>query len=194
MPLQAQFVGVCRSDWHGCACAQLLIWEVNLNPGQSMSTNDNTFQRALVRELTEIFDGPPAEEAYLLNPGDPGLLKQLDAIDAHAASTRKAPGRTTIAAHVDHVHYGLVLLNRWAKGETNPWADADWNASWQRGVVSETQWQSLRDSLKDEFESWRNVVATRSNWDDISARGALASAAHTAYHLGAIRQILASLQ
>jgi hypothetical protein len=35
------------------------------------------------------------------------------------------PGKTTIAAHVDHVHFGLSILNRWAAGEGNPWAGAD---------------------------------------------------------------------
>ncbi|HEY3134630.1 MAG TPA: hypothetical protein VGL29_01150 [Blastocatellia bacterium] len=49
----------------------------------------------------EIFDGPPGQEAYLLNPGDPGLLRQLDTIDASAASKRPLTGKTTIAAHVD---------------------------------------------------------------------------------------------
>lgn len=157
-----------------------------------MSAVDNTFQCALAKQLTEIFEGPPGNEAYLLNPGDPGLLRQLDSIDAHTASTRNVPGKTTIAAHVDHVHYGLTLLNRWANGEANPWADADWEASWQRGVVSEIEWQSLRDALRREFDSWRNVVQKRNDWNDTTAAGALASAAHTAYHLGAIRQILAT--
>lgn len=158
-----------------------------------MEKIDCTFRRQLVRELTEIFDGPPGPEAYLLNPGDPGLLRQLDSIDAHTASTRNAPGTTTIAAHVDHVHYGLSLLNRWANGEADPWADADWSVSWQRGIVSKDQWQTLRDSLRHEFEIWRDVVATRDDWNDVTAAGALASASHTAYHLGAIRQILATL-
>jgi hypothetical protein len=36
-------------------------------------------------------------------------------------------------------------------------------------------------------------MARRTSWDDLSAAGALSSAAHTAYHLGAIRQILATL-
>jgi hypothetical protein len=157
-----------------------------------MGTTDSTFQRALVTQLTEIFDGPPASEAYLLNPGDPGLLRQLDSVDAQTASTRKVPGKTTIAAHADHVHFGLTLLNRWASGEPNPWADADWNASWQRGVVTESEWRTLRDRLKQQFEAWHDVVATRTDWNHISASGALASASHTAYHLGAIRQILAT--
>jgi len=156
-----------------------------------MNAADTLFQGALSKLLKEIFEGPPGEEAYLLNPGDPGLLRQLDSTDALAASTRDVPGKTTIAAHVDHVHYGLCLLNRWAQGELNPWAGADWNASWQRSAVTDAQWKTLRDALRHEFEAWRDVVATRTDWDDVAASGALASAAHAAYHLGAIRQILA---
>jgi hypothetical protein len=90
-----------------------------------MNTADAVFQRALVKLLVEIFDGPPGQEAYVLNPGDRGLLGELDALDARAASTRPMPGKTTIAAHADHVLFGLSLLNRWAAGEPNPWANAD---------------------------------------------------------------------
>jgi hypothetical protein len=157
-----------------------------------MDTNDAVFQRALRKVLDEIFDGPPGREAYLLNPGDPGLLRQLDGLDARAASTRPMPGKTTVAAHVDHVHFGLTLLNRWAAGEENPFANADWNASWQRGVVTEDEWKALRARLRREAQTWREAVTARTAWDDLTAAGALASAAHTAYHLGAIRQILAA--
>jgi hypothetical protein len=159
-----------------------------------MTTTDSVFRRALSNMLTEIFDGPPGQEAFLLNPGDPGLLRQLDAIDAAAASKRPMPGKTTIAAHADHVEFGLSLLNRWAAGEENPWAGADWNASWQRTTVTAEQWRTLRDRLRHSAEQWRQVVVTRTGWDDLAAAGALASAAHTAYHLGAIRQILAGLR
>jgi hypothetical protein len=151
------------------------------------------FQHALLKLLNEIFDGPPGNEAYLLNPGDPGLLRQLEAIDARSASSRPMPGKTTIASHVDHVHYGFTLMNRWAAGEPNPWADTDWNASWQRTTVTDDQWRALRDKLRSEAETWRKHVATRAAWDDMSAAGALSSAAHTAYHLGAIKQILAAM-
>jgi hypothetical protein len=158
-----------------------------------MATTDSVFQRALSNMLTEVFDGPPAREAYLLNPGDPGLLRQLDAIDAATASKRPMPGKTTIASHVDHVHFGLAILNRWAAGDANAFAGADWNGSWQRTTVTEDQWRTLRDGLRREAERWRQVVATRTDWDDMAAAAALSTAAHTAYHFGAIRQILAGL-
>src|SRR5262249_640069 len=113
------------------------VMQFNFCEGVSMATTDSVFQRALSNMLTEIFDGPPGREAYLLNPGDPGLLRQLDTIEAGAASKRPMPGKTTIAAHVDHVYFGLSILNRWAAGEANPWAGADWNGSWQRTTVTD---------------------------------------------------------
>jgi hypothetical protein len=158
-----------------------------------MSTTDATFQCALSKLLVEVFNGPPGEEAYILNPGDPGLLDQLESIDASAASTRSMPGKTTIASHVDHINYGLTLLNRWAAGEANPWADADWNVNWNHTSVTDDAWRALRDSFRREAETWRQAVTMRDDWDDTAAAGALASAAHAAYHLGAIRQILAAL-
>lgn len=158
-----------------------------------METTEGTFRRALLTLLVEIFDGPPRQECYILNPGDPGLLRQLDTIDAATASSRPMPGQTTVAAHTDHVHYGLTLLNRWARGEENPWATADWAASWQRGQVDEAQWRTLRENLRNEAHAWRAAVEARSDWIELSAAGAIASAAHTAYHLGAIRQILAAM-
>jgi hypothetical protein len=158
-----------------------------------MTTTDSILQRALSNMLTEIFDGPPGQEAYLLNPGDLGLLRQLDTLDAGAASQRPMPGKTTIAAHVDHVYFGLCILNRWAAGDPNAFAGADWNASWQRTTVTDEQWQTLRAGLRQEAEKWRKVVVTRTSWDDMAAAAALSTAAHTAYHFGAIRQILAGL-
>jgi hypothetical protein len=160
---------------------------------RAMKTPNDTFRRALSTLLTEIFDGPPGREAYVLNPGDAGLLRQLDSITAADASARKMPGTTTVAAHADHVHFGLSLMNRWAAGEANPWADADWTASWKRATVSDEEWRTLRAKLRDEAGRWQQVVALRTEWDDLAAAGALSSAAHTAYHLGAIRQILAAM-
>jgi hypothetical protein len=157
-----------------------------------MNANDAIFQQALLKLLSEVFVGPPAAEAYLLNPGDPGLLGQLEVINAAGASARVVPGKTTIASHVDHVHYGLTLMNRWAAGEENPWANSDWDASWKRTTVTEAEWRSLRDRLRQEFENWRRFVSDRTDWSEMSAAGAISSAAHTAYHLGAIRQIIAA--
>jgi len=156
-----------------------------------MSNTDSIFHDAVSRLLLEIFEGPPGDEAYVLNPGDSGLLRQLESISAATASKSPVPSKPPIAAHADHVRYGLSLLNRWIAGEENPWADADWNASWRVTNVTEEQWRTLLADLRRSSVLWRESAARRTEWDPINAAGALSSIAHTAYHLGAIRQILA---
>jgi len=156
-----------------------------------MTNADSIFQNAISKLLIEIFDGPPGNEAYILNTGDPGLLRQLESISSATASIHPGPARPSLAAHVDHVYYGLSLLNRYEAGEENPWADADWNASWKVSSVTDEEWQTLLAKLRQAVTSWREGVTRRKDWNDIDAAGAISSVAHTAYHLGAIRQILA---
>jgi hypothetical protein len=157
-----------------------------------MNQTDSVFRDAVVKLLIEIFEGPPDREAYMLNPGDQGLLRQVESMSAETASKSPAPGKPPIAAHVAHVHYGLALLNRWFAGEENPWADADWNAAWRITGVTDDEWRRLLADLRQASTTWREAAAAREEWNATSAAGAISSVAHTAYHLGAIRQILAA--
>ena len=59
----------------------------------------------------ELIDGAPESGAYMLNKGDAGLLTSLDNLSASAAS-KSGAGGASIAAHVDHLRYGLSLMNR----------------------------------------------------------------------------------
>src|SRR5919206_307925 len=114
-----------------------------------MSTPDlTTILPTLMEEL--VHGSPdPAARTYMLNRGDAGLLASLDRLSAAAASVTHGGG-PSIAAHVDHLRYGLSLLNRWAAGAPPPWQDADWTASWRKNVVSEAEWRTLRDALRRE--------------------------------------------
>lgn len=149
--------------------------------------------RALSALLQELTDGSAREAAWILNPEDPGLLRSLDKLSARAASAMPAGGGSSIAAHVDHLRYGLSLLNRWSRGE-NPFADADYSASWRRVTVSDDDWSVLRDQLRAEAQTWLHAVRQPRALDDVELTGMVASVAHLAYHLGAIRQIDRSIR
>ena len=145
-------------------------------------------RRALSTVLRELIDGATADQCWVLNPGDSGLLASLDALSASAASARP-DGRSSIAAHVDHVRYGLELLNRWVAGEKNPFADANYAASWTRQHVDEAGWRNLRDALAHEAHGWLAAMQQPGDVDDVELTGMIAAAVHLAYHVGAIRQI-----
>jgi hypothetical protein len=140
----------------------------------------------------ELVEGAPPSGGYMLNAGDRGLLASLDGLSASAASAPTSTG-SSIAAHVDHVRYGLSLMNRWSAGE-NPFATADWGASWKKPTVSETEWQTLRANLRAEAERWLSTLRTPRDVQAIELNGMVGSIAHLAYHLGAIRQIDASVR
>lgn len=142
----------------------------------------------LFRELTE---GASTTEAYMLNRGDPGLMHSLDGLSADAASAVPAGGGSSVAAHVDHLRYGLELLNRWSRGE-DPFETADYAASWRRVTVTEDEWRRLREDLKREIAAWQRVLDTPRELGGIELKGVVSSLAHLAYHVGAIRQIAAS--
>jgi hypothetical protein len=155
-----------------------------------MRTDD--VARTLGTLFGELVNGAPASGAFVLNAGDEGLLRSLDKLPAAAASARTPTG-SSIAAHVDHVRYGLSLMNRWSAGE-NPFKDADWGASWKKTTVSEREWQTLREQLRDQATLWLEALRAPREVREVELNGMVGSIVHLAYHLGAIRQINQTLR
>lgn len=141
----------------------------------------------IFRELVHGSPDPSAR-TYVLNQGDQGLLASLGRLSAGEASATHGGG-PSIAAHVDHLRYGLSLLNRWGDGVSPPWPEMDWAASWRRNVVSEAEWQRLREELRNEASRWAETLGRPRDVSEVEAGWMAGSVAHMAYHLGAIRQI-----
>ena len=147
--------------------------------------------RSLSTLFSELTDGAPGGGgAFILNSGDAGLLRSLDALGADDASS-SVHGGATIAAHAQHVRYGLSLMNRWASEGGNPFADAKWDEAWRTSRVNDAEWSEIRSGLRDETHRWLAALGAPREVRGIELSGMIASIAHLAYHLGAIRQIAA---
>ena len=154
--------------------------------------NTRELAPSLATLLSEIALGAPTGGgAYVLSGGDPGLLASLDKLSAEDAS-KSRDGGATIAAHVAHLTYGISLMNRWADGEANPWADADWAAAWRTTTVDHGRWVELRRNLADEVGRWLDAIGSSRDVERIELDGMIGSVVHLAYHLGAVRQIATS--
>ena len=152
-----------------------------------MRTTD--ISNALARLFSELVDGvAPKGGAFMLNSGDVGLLKSLEKLTAADAS-RSANDGATIAAHAQHVRYGLSLMNRWATEGGNPFADATWDAAWKISAVDDPQWKEILVGLRQEAQRWRETLGAPRDVIEVELMGMIGSIAHLAYHLGAIRQI-----
>ena len=157
-----------------------------------METNRTV--RALTGLFSELVDGAPtAGDAFILNSGDVGLLRSLDKLSAAEASTSANEG-ATIAAHAQHLRYGLSLMNRWAREGGNPFADATWDEAWKTSTVDAAAWGEIRAGLRHETERWLEMLQTPRECSGIEFTGMFSSVAHLAYHVGAIRQISKSVR
>ena len=151
--------------------------------------NTSEITASLSRLFSELADGPRVKGgAFILNTGDLGLLRSLDKLSAAAASASVHDG-ATIAAHAQHVRYGLSLMNQWVAEGGNPFANAKWDEAWKVSSVDAAAWDEIRSGLRGEAHRWLDALGAPRELARIELTGMISSIAHLAYHLGAIRQI-----
>jgi hypothetical protein len=151
-----------------------------------MRTNETSATLGLL--FSELVDGTVPPGGYVLNSGDVGLAKSLEKLSSGDASRSTNDG-ATVAAHVQHLRYGLSLMNRWAAEGGNPFADAKWDEAWKTTVVDARGWNEIRNGFRDEAQRWLAVLRAPREVSEVELNGMVASIAHLAYHIGAIRQI-----
>jgi hypothetical protein len=143
----------------------------------------------LARLFSELVDGAVTDGgAVMLNSGDVGLLRSIDTLSPADAS-RSVNDGASIAAHAQHLRFGLSLMNQWASQGGNPFANAKWDEAWKTSAVDAAAWEEIRTALRDETHRWRRELESPREVTDAELAGMIGSIAHLAYHLGAIRQI-----
>jgi hypothetical protein len=147
------------------------------------------FIQALDILLDETFDH--VHGAYL----DRGtsLFETLATISAAEASRPVSARCASIAAQVEHTRFYLDLAARAGRGE--PTGPVDWDATWSLTSVTDAEWDALKARLRDAQQAVLAVARNPATWtDERTTGGGLAVLAHTAYHLGEIRQALCALK
>jgi hypothetical protein len=147
----------------------------------------NTFRNALLFILDETFDN--VHGAYL-DPGD-SFFTTLEGITAEQASIPICGDRNSIAAQVNHVIFWLDVGFRYMRGE-NP-GRQDWGKAWELISVTDDEWTHLKRSLREHQQTLVRLInetppAAFNNEEMVG--GAMATIAHTAFHLGQIRHAL----
>lgn len=144
----------------------------------------------------ELFDeayvGPPNHHSTWFTSNEPhaAILGTLDELDATQASKLHTSGQS-IASHAEHLRWSLDLALAYFRGEQ---PQVDWEDSWKVQTVTEAEWQQLRANLKSNYEAVRAAIAAAPDWSNkFFLTGTIALLPHAAYHLGAIRQMLAAV-
>ena len=143
----------------------------------------------LTRILREAFEGPPGPWTYFTDTtAAAGVFGTINGLSAAEASRPAGPARTTIAGHVHHLCSSLALTTRSMRGGP---AGRDRSTSWTVTAVDAAKWTDLQAQLRREYGALLVTLEMRAAWDEDTMGDAIGAIAHTAYHLGAIRQRLA---
>ncbi len=156
-----------------------------------MNTDNNSirkedFSGSIIRFLRETFEGTTPDGNSFIDKGT-GIFDTIGKISAADASKSIGKNDAGIAAHLEHARFYLVVLLEFIEGRTEK---VDWSESWSVKNVGETEWDLLKENLRSEYAKVTEKFQTIETWDDDKISDALGIVVHTAYHLGAIRQIL----
>jgi hypothetical protein len=153
------------------------------------SANNTYFVESVAYLLRETFEGAPdGQPAAYLDRGA-GFFTTLDELSSEQASRDIAD--MTIAAQTEHAKFYLDRLCEFLNGRAEK---VNWEDSWLIETVNEGEWDALRSSVRKTYESALKCIAAIDEWDVRKTGMAIGLIAHTAYHLGAIRQLAKSVR
>lgn len=148
------------------------------------------FKKTLLECLDETFE---RHHGIFLDKGT-SLFETLENVSAEEAPRAIHENAATIAAHVEHTGFYLDVLTKLMQTETRE--KVDWREIWERvKTVSPAEWNLQKQRLRESYRKTIETIETRENWEnDFGIGSALGVLAHTAYHLGAIRQIATAIE
>lgn len=149
------------------------------------------FTTNLFTLLRETFEGPAAEGGSAYLDKGAGLFQTLDGVSAEAAMRAPWPGASTVAAHCFHARYYVRALHNFLAGREQ---SVDWAESWRVGQLDAAGWEALKGELRGEYAALVEALESVDAWGDEQVGDSMAIVVHTAYHLGAIRQLLKAAQ
>src|SRR4029079_10564982 len=157
-----------------------------------MNNGDNcipvaTFAEATAYLLHETFEGSPEGQPSAYLDRGTGFFSTLAHLSAEQVS-RDLEG-TTIAAQTEHAKFYLDRLCEFIGGRTEK---VNWEDSWLIETVNDDEWTALRATCTPAYENALKCLAGVDSWDTMKAGMAIGLVAHSAYHLGAIRQLAKS--
>ena len=150
----------------------------------------NHFTAALKALLHETFY---KVDGHFLDRGD-SLFETLAQVSAAEASLPVGGRCATLAAQVKHTAYYLEVVVDSIQSVDFP--GADWGLIWQTvSAVDEAEWAAIQAEMHKQYERIIALIDGAPAWPtEAHLAGAIAVVAHSAYHLGEIRQALCTLK
>lgn len=151
----------------------------------SASVSAPHFTENLFTILAETFE---QTKGIYLDP-DADLFKTLAAVSAEEALSPVLG--TSIAAQTVHTAFYLRAMERYFEGFTG---ETDWREGWTTRTVTESEWDDLKTQLRNDYERAVRKLRAVTEWGEDPLDFGMTVAVHSAYHLGAMRQLVKAVK
>lgn len=152
------------------------------------TVNQDDLTAALGILFKETFEGMPTKEEQVFLAHNTGIFTTLGSLSAEQAS--KEINGVTIAAHSEHTRFYIELLDNYLNRDMRV---VDFKQSWNVSTVTEDEWDDLREKLAKLYGKTSETLEKNDVWGLDTITVSMGIVAHTAYHLGAIRQMIKNL-
>jgi len=153
-----------------------------------MNITKDAFLKSILYLFRETFEGSPEGQGSAYLDRGVGIFATLEKLSAEDVS--REVNRTTIAAQTEHAKFYLDRLCEFMNGRTER---VNWEQSWLIETVNAEEWDALREGVRKSYEGALRCFADLEDWSEDNVGMSMGMLAHTAYHLGAIRQIAKNL-
>jgi len=150
----------------------------------------SSFHDAAVELLREAFEGvKPGGQGTWFVEGSQAILPSLKELSAAESSQIGHPKLSSIGAHTKHLIFILAWGNH-CHGEAQP--DGNWEDTWKQTEFSDAEWDAMRYEVGERYRAYLAWFTNNTDWThDVGVIAPLAMLPHVAFHLGAIRQLMA---
>ena len=98
---------------------------------------------------------------------------------------------TTSMRRQNHETYYVRVVHNFIVGQAQ---QVDWPSSWRVQHVGPDEWEAHKRELRSGYDRLKPALESVQAWGEGPLIDSMAIVAHTAYHLGALRQVVRAAQ
>ena len=143
----------------------------------------------ITKEILDLFEETFEKAHGFYLDRDASIFETINTISSKEASKKRGDINVTIAGHIAHITFYIIVLQEYITGKRTE--KTDWNESWKTKTVNDNEWEQLKTTLHQEYKKLYAFIQSIDEWkSDDYVGGILSILAHCSYHLGAIRQLM----
>jgi len=99
----------------------------------------------ITKEILDLFEETFEKSRGFYLDKNASIFETINTISSEEASEKRGKSNTTIAGHIDHIKFYIIVLQEYITDKRT--GKTDWNESWKTKIVNDDEWELLKTTL-----------------------------------------------